>query len=1611
MHFFTSILILVLAPFAFSHSWVEQLTVIAPNGSYVGAPGFPRGNVLRTDPGFGDPSMVNLIPPNGRANKILPTDLMCKSTQQIGTQTKASPRLQAAPGDFVALRYQENGHVTLPQNQPGKPSNRGTVYIYGTTNPSNSDTLLGIHQVWNAAGTGGDKRGVLLATQNYDDGQCYQVNGATISATRQKDFPHPFDPLMGANLWCQNNIILPQDAPSGKPYTLYWVWDWPTAPGADPGLPNGKTEVYTTCMDVDITGSKSSLTGTKVSISQKQQNAVDIGKSGIPVLMAGPNSASQAPQPPSRASSSSAHPSSSPATAAHSSTSAPATVTVTAPCSCCTPKPPQGTFTALAGQRLTTYTLTYTSSSEVVATSSAISSFSKGKRRLSPSPSPKPKRPPPRRSSRQKPSLFETLEAPPKSSPTLEGNKAFLKSHDEQQAEIEGDSSLSDIDSSDLDALRTGKVKRRKKATQPPADGPDHADDDADEEEIDWEDAIIPNLSEPPTPGAVSSAFVSGDLELTLSKDARLSLTNPHGTQKGPSKIERQIRMQTHRMHVQFLLFHNLVRNIWVCDKKTQKILVAHLPPGVMKELERWRKDSGMLSKASLKKKGDEEIEDTDKNLEDDPEEGSEEGSEDDSKEKSTAYKGKGRGKMAKRVMSTRSRLDWGDSAAKAEAARTANLSHGDPLIRFLRYISAFWKKRFTITAPSLRKQGYKPPSVLEQDILSFQNDTHDATIHGEKIKDIEDFREHARKCEGSRDVGAQLFTALLHGLGFEARLVASLQPVGFGWSKTEDAVKNSSNLTGNPTILKSEGETRSGVKKLSEDELSTNEEDPTDDSDTEKSTKERVLKSHFSRHRGKTAKNVKSKRKSLTKGESSDDDLSVLEISPSKTAKTQIFDQDLNFPTYWTEVISPTTNQVFSVDTLVTGKLAYSPESRLLFEPRGAKADKARQVIAYVVAYSSDGTAKDVTVRYLKRNMWPGRTRSYRVPVVKVPVYSSKGKLKRYEDFDWFKNVLSGYQRAENTWFDDLENERDLKPVTIVRKVSHGDETLQGYKNSIEFVLERHLRREEAILPGAVHVKTFSTGKGAKAKDEKVFLRKDVVSCKSSESWHKEGLGIKEGEQPLKMVPMRAVTLNRKRAIEQAEADGGEKMKQGLYSREQTDYIIPPPIKNGKIPKNAYGNMDCFVPSMIPAGAVHVPLRSTSRICRKLHIDYAEAVVGFDFKSQRAVPLIQGVVIAAENEELLIETWEAEEEERKRKEDGKREKVALAMWRKFLMGLRIVKRVREEYGGDHNEELADAVNPFTNRGRKAQVKDDMPIGDELGGGGFLPEDDEHAGAGGFFQPGRDEEEVPNGDLTVEDETAPEAKRPSLTNSRAPISLASLHQMAANDEHDSSNDADNYDESKVADMAGPRTKRRASKGAPKNLAATTLRGSAKAKPKSKPNAKPTPRKRKRKPSYEEEETEVVEETEETDHHSESPLSSLAPSYASSRKESSSAPNPQAPLAAAPGPEPRRKQPARGSAASTTVRSRFFNPENTDGETKNSKVLGRGKGEWRSDSVSVVVWRKAGDEGVEIGGVEREGEERAEEDEVDGEEDQEVKGKKAAVKSRRGTRRRKRAKAR
>ena len=76
-----------------------------------------------------------------------------------------------------------------------------------------------------------------------------------------------------------------------------------------------------------------------------------------------------------------------------------------------------------------------------------------------------------------------------------------------------------------------------------------------------------------------------------------------------------------------------------------------------------------------------------------------------------------------------------------------------------------------------------------------------------------------------------------------------------------------------------------------------------------------------------------------------------------------------------------------------------------------------------------------------------------------------------------------------------------------------------------------------------------------------------------------------------MKQVKARPMTLARKREHEIAMAENDDQpILEGLYAAHQVELYEPLPIENGVIPKNGYGNIDLFVDSMLPPGAVHIP-------------------------------------------------------------------------------------------------------------------------------------------------------------------------------------------------------------------------------------------------------------------------------------------------------------------------------------------------------------------------------------------------------------------------------------
>jgi xeroderma pigmentosum group C-complementing protein len=109
-------------------------------------------------------------------------------------------------------------------------------------------------------------------------------------------------------------------------------------------------------------------------------------------------------------------------------------------------------------------------------------------------------------------------------------------------------------------------------------------------------------------------------------------------------------------------------------------------------------------------------------------------------------------------------------------------------------------------------------------------------------------------------------------------------------------------------------------------------------------------------------------------------------------------------------------------------------------------------------------------------------------------------------------------------------------------------------------------------------------------------------------------------------------------------------------------------------------------------------------RIARKLNIDCAAAVVGFNFGSMGAVPAIEGFVVCAEYEDTLREAWEAEQLETAKRAAEKREKRIYGNWRKLIKGLLIREKLAQKYEMQEESEASQS-NKRRSKQRKTIVK------------------------------------------------------------------------------------------------------------------------------------------------------------------------------------------------------------------------------------------------------------------------------------------------------------------
>ncbi|RSM05868.1 hypothetical protein CEP52_006002 [Fusarium oligoseptatum] len=555
-----------------------------------------------------------------------------------------------------------------------------------------------------------------------------------------------------------------------------------------------------------------------------------------------------------------------------------------------------------------------------------------------------------------------------------------------------------------------------------------------------------------------------------------------------------------------------------------------------------------------------------------------------------------------------------------SQFGRTESLKNG------LKQAEGVWKTKFEVTERGLRRalwaeepdhlKDYEPPSDMESCL------------------DRQDFREAAKKLQGSRDVGAQLYCALLRSVGVRARLVCSLQPLAC--------------TSGAPTLQK-----------------------PKPSKASTKAAKNEQVKATMAKYQDMANAGYGSPSAAPSR------------LQPTFETRKRI--KESSYPVYWVEILDVGHQKWQPVDAVVTNTF-WKPKA---LEP--PITDK-ENFLSYVVAFDADGTAKDVTRRYAKA--YTAKTRRSRIETA-----SEGGEA-------WWRKVMKLYRPRRRSDLDQIED-TELASIEAREPMPRN---VQDFKDHPVYALTRHLRRHEVLVPDATPSGTIAAG-SSRGKLEKVYRRKDVRIARTADKWFRLGREVKPLEIPAKWLPKKARPKNPldEEDEEDAQGDAGTP----IFTEDQTELYVPEPVRNGRVPKNKFGNIDVYVPSMVPPGGVHIIHEYATRAAFLAGVDYAPALTGFQFKGRHGTAVLSGVVIANEYEEGVRAIIEGLGDLEQQVEDEK-EEASEQIWSGVDADERRAADDKAAGEAQLDQEIEDAPSDVTE-------EFDMADDDDMGGG-FLVE-------------------------------------------------------------------------------------------------------------------------------------------------------------------------------------------------------------------------------------------------------------------------------------------------
>ncbi|XP_073361913.1 DNA repair protein RAD4 isoform X2 [Aegilops tauschii subsp. strangulata] len=485
--------------------------------------------------------------------------------------------------------------------------------------------------------------------------------------------------------------------------------------------------------------------------------------------------------------------------------------------------------------------------------------------------------------------------------------------------------------------------------------------------------------------------------------------------------------------------------------------------------------------------------------------------------------------------------------------------------------------------------------------------------------------------------------------------------------------------------------------------------------------------------------------------------------------------------PLYWAEV--------YCGGQTLTGKWVHvDVVNDIIDGERKVEAASAvcRKPLRYVVAFAGGG-AKDVT-RSLNRMTWStvllvqGQSQKYMFQVTKVVIFvhlSNRPSVlfscasrylalslafltkeilvigwgfgERYclqwhrivqgrVNPEWWEKVLAPLEQLELAATNDSED-MELQTRALTEPLPTNQ---QAYRDHHLYALEKWLHKNQVLHPKGP-VLGFCKG-------HPVYPRSCVQTLQSRHGWLTEGLQVRENESPAKIVTRPKRIFN----SQSRESNSNEDELQAtteLYGKWQLEPLQLPGAVNGIVPKNERGQVDVWSEKCLPPGTVHLSKPRIFQVAKRLGIDYAPAMIGFDYRSGRCAPVYDGIVVCAEFKNAILEAYKEEEERRQAAERKQEEAQALSRWYQLLCSIVTRQRLKESYNARSAalapERPAKVDNPqkstSDSRCSGATTPNNHPRADRLPDPRFSAHDHEH--------------EFPEEDQSFDEETFVRTKR------------------------------------------------------------------------------------------------------------------------------------------------------------------------------------------------------------------------------------------------------------